>query len=187
MDAEAALLARLVRGDRAAFTAVYAQHRPRVYSFLVRLSGRRDVAEDLLQETFLRLATRCTTLRPDTRVGAWLFTVARNLFLDDRRSRVVDRTKITELRAVPRDDAGSSPFEALAASEAERALERALAALPLAHREVLLLVAVEKLEPAEAAQVLGETPEAVRQRLSRARAALAAALEVRPMLRKEAR
>jgi RNA polymerase sigma-70 factor (ECF subfamily) len=70
-----------------------------------------------------------------------------------------------------------SPFEALAATEAERALERALATLPLAQREVLLLVAVENMSPAEVATMLGATPETVRQRLSRARAMLAEALE----------
>jgi RNA polymerase sigma-70 factor (ECF subfamily) len=177
MEPDSALLERLARGDARAFDAIYAEHRPRVYSFLVRLSGRRDVAEDLLQETFLRLATRAGSLRPDTRIGAWLYTVARNLFLDDRRSRVVDRDKLTELRAVGREEGGVSPFEALAATEAERALEHALAALPLAQREVLLLVAVEKMSPAEVATMLGATAETVRQRLSRARAMLAEALE----------
>ena len=70
-----------------------------------------------------------------------------------------------------------SPFEETAATEFERQLETALAELPLAHREVLLLVGVEGLRPAEAAVVCGVSPEALRQRLSRARALLAERLE----------
>ena len=62
-------------------------------------------------------------------------------------------------------------------SEAERRLEAALAALPLAQREILLLVAVEGFSPSQAAEILRLRPEAARQRLRRARAAIGAALE----------
>ena len=65
------------------------------------------------------------------------------------------------------------PFEQASASETEKRLERALASLPVAYREVLLLVAVERLEPGEAARVLDLKPDALRQRLARARSMLA--------------
>jgi RNA polymerase sigma-70 factor (ECF subfamily) len=71
----------------------------------------------------------------------------------------------------------SSPFEQTAGSELERRIEAALTTLPPACREVLLLVGVEGLRPAEAAVVCGISPEALRQRLSRARALLAQRLE----------
>jgi RNA polymerase sigma-70 factor (ECF subfamily) len=71
----------------------------------------------------------------------------------------------------------SSPFEATAANELERRIERVLASLPPASREVLLLVGVAGLDHSDAADVCGITPEAVRQRLHRARAMLADALE----------
>jgi RNA polymerase sigma-70 factor (ECF subfamily) len=67
----------------------------------------------------------------------------------------------------------ASPFDEAAAGELERRVERALAGLPSRHREVLLLVTVEGFTPAEAAAVCGVSAEALRQRLSRARAALA--------------
>jgi len=70
-----------------------------------------------------------------------------------------------------------SPYEAAAASEAGRRLEAALGALPVAYREALLLVAIEGLRPMEAAHVCGVSPEAMRQRLSRARALLAQSLD----------
>ncbi len=77
----------------------------------------------------------------------------------------------------PTAPAPPSPFEATAASEMERRLEQALASLPASARDVLLLVGVEGLTPSEAAVVCGLRPEALRQRLSRARALLAARLD----------
>jgi RNA polymerase sigma-70 factor (ECF subfamily) len=71
----------------------------------------------------------------------------------------------------------ASPFEEAAASELQRRVERALAALPATSREILLLIAVGGLDHSEAADVCGITPEAVRQRLSRARGQLARALD----------
>jgi RNA polymerase sigma-70 factor (ECF subfamily) len=71
----------------------------------------------------------------------------------------------------------TSPFEATAANELERRIERALASLPSASREILLLIGVAGLDHADAADVCGITPQAVRQRLHRARALLAAVLE----------
>lgn len=71
----------------------------------------------------------------------------------------------------------SSPFEAAAGSELECRIERALAALPAASREVLLLVAVAGLDHSDAADICGITPEALRQRLHRARETLSKVLE----------
>ena len=70
-----------------------------------------------------------------------------------------------------------TPFESTAANETERRLEAALAGLPVRYREALLLVAVEGLRPAEAADVCGVSSETMRQRLSRARAALASRMD----------
>ena len=75
----------LRNGDAAAFDAAYALYHRRIYDFLYRLSGRRDLAEDLFQETFIKLARHATTLREDTELGAWLFTVARNAYRSHRR------------------------------------------------------------------------------------------------------
>jgi RNA polymerase sigma-70 factor (ECF subfamily) len=72
---------------------------------------------------------------------------------------------------------GRHPFESTVASETGRRIEAALADLPAVYREALLLVAIEGLRPAEAAIVCGITPEAMRQRLSRARAAIARRLD----------
>jgi RNA polymerase sigma-70 factor (ECF subfamily) len=73
-------------------------------------------------------------------------------------------------------DAEPSPHDAVATSEAYAALERAFAELAPRYREVALLVGIEGMLPTEVAEVLGERPDSIRQRLLRARAQLAAAL-----------
>ena len=64
-----------------------------VFAFLLRLSRSRTVAEDLLDETWLRLVRHAAMLRPDTRIGPWLFTVARNLYWSHRRACVIEETR----------------------------------------------------------------------------------------------
>jgi RNA polymerase sigma-70 factor (ECF subfamily) len=176
-DTELAFVSRLREGDTAAFDAVYEAFHTPLFTFLLRLSRRRDVAEDLLEETWLRLVKHARRLRPDTRLAAWLFTVARHLHVSYLRSRVLEDAAAVSLIALwPFSIAHVSPFEATAANELERRIERALASMPTTSREVLLLVGVAGLDQADAADVCGITPEALRQRLSRARALLARAL-----------
>ena len=170
---EAELVARLRSGDAEAFDAIYDEYRPRIFGFLLRLSRRRTVAEDLLDETFLRLVRHAPTLRTDTNLGAWLFTVARNLYWSYRRAAALeDDVEPATLSLWPITAPGPSPFDLAAGSELEGRLEQALRALPPQHREVLLLVIREGMKPSEAAEVCGVTAEALRQRLARARAAL---------------
>jgi RNA polymerase sigma factor (sigma-70 family) len=175
-EIELRLVARLKAGDPAAFEAIYEAYRPRLFGFLARLSRRRDVAEDLLEETWLRLVARASDLTDDTRLGPWLFTVARNLFASWGRHRALDDDRIFDL-AVSWRRPNESPFEATARGETERRLEAALARLPSKDREILLLVRGEELTPSEAAAALGLAPEAVRKRLQRARERLARAMD----------
>ena len=170
------LVLALKRGEAAAFDAVYEAHRHALYSYLVRLTGRKDVAEDLFQETWIRLATHAARLEGDTHLAAWLFTVAHNQYRSHQRAARVDGARQDGAREAPA--AGfPSPAEELGLSEAERHLEVAIGRLSPAHREVLLLVAVDGLAQDEVATVLGIAHAAVRQRLSRARLKLTEELE----------
>ena len=176
-DSELALVGRLRAGDEAAFDEVYDACHPRLLNFLTRLSRRRDLAEDLVEETWLRLVSHARRLRDDTRIEAWLFTVARNLYTSHCRARAIEERAADLIGLWPAPASGRSPFEETAANEADRRLEAALAALPFSAREVLLLVGIEEMAPAEAALVCGISPEALRQRLSRARKLLARELD----------
>jgi RNA polymerase sigma-70 factor (ECF subfamily) len=171
-DLELALVERVRAGDTAAFDAIHSAFNTRLYGFLARLTRSRDLAEDLLEETWLRFVTHADQLRADTRLGPWLFTVARNVHLTWCRSRATEARASLALGLWPTGFASESPFEQAAGSEFERRLERALAALPLEAREVLLMVGVDGLTPSEAAAVCGVSPEAMRQRLKRARTLL---------------
>jgi RNA polymerase sigma-70 factor (ECF subfamily) len=154
-----------------AFDDAYARLRAPLYSFLLRLSRDALLAEDLLQETWLRYARQLGRLEPEQDPRPWLFTVARNLYRSHRRWRVLDAERLRELGVWPAGD-GVGPLDALCASESERRLERALAELPLDQREAVSLCAGAGFSPAEAAAILGISAEAFRQRLSRGRAKL---------------
>lgn len=173
------LLDRLRNGDATAFDALYEYYRPRIFSFLVRITRVRNLSEDLTQETFLRLASHAPQLAPDTNLKAWLFRVARNLSLDHQRWALLDFDRLFELSLWPRysNDAADSPLDLALANETQVRLDDALARLSEQHREVLLLVSAEGLTPTEAASVLGVSPRLLRKRLSRARQRLAAELE----------
>jgi RNA polymerase sigma-70 factor (ECF subfamily) len=174
---ELRLVDGLRNGDPAAFDAVYDAYRARVFAFLLRMSRSRTLAEDLLDETWLRLVSHAASLRRDTRLAPWLFTVARNLYWSHRRASLHEEARDGGLLGLwPSPAPWPSPFELAAASELERRVETALVELPATQREVLLLVAREGLTPSEAAVVCGVSAEALRQRLARARAALGDAL-----------
>lgn len=163
-------------GEAGVFDEVYDAYRARIFGYLLRLTQDRALAEDLLQETWLRAARAARRLAPDSRLEAWLFRIAHNVFVSHRRWARVDLVRIMALRARPEPSGPQTPFETHASTELQRRLERALAQLDVAQREVIVLVAVEGLEPAAAAAVLDVKPATLRQRLKRARDALAEAL-----------
>ena len=177
-EAELELVARVKAGDAAAFDALHAAFNSRLFNFLARLSRRRELAEDLLDETWLRFVEVLPRLRDDTRLGPFLFTIARNLHVSYCRSRMIEDSRVSNMIGLwPLGTPHPSPFESTVASETGDRIDRAIAALPATYREALLLVAFEGMKPAEAAAVCGITPEAMRQRVSRARALIERQLE----------
>jgi RNA polymerase sigma-70 factor (ECF subfamily) len=173
-ETELQLVDRLRAGDQRAFESIHNEFNDRLYNFLARLSNRRDIAEDLLEETWLRLVIHAGRLRPDTSLTSWLFTVARNLYVSYCRSRAIEDSYAPGMLGLwPAGRPEPSPLQAAEAGEMERRVAAALATLPALYREALLLIAVEGLQPSDAAAVCGVAPAAMRQRVSRARALLA--------------
>jgi len=172
------LVSGLRAGDPDAFDEVHRAFHGRLFGFLARLARSRDIAEDLLEETWLRFVDVLPRLRDDTRLAPLLFTIARNLYVSYCRSRAIEDEHAPGMIGLwPSGYAAPSPFEATVARETGERLDAALAALPAIYREALLLVSVDDLKPAEAAALCGITPEAMRQRLSRARAMVARQLD----------
>ncbi len=156
------------------FDEVHARHAPRLYGFLRRMTGRADVADDLLQDAFVSFARAAPTLREDTDVGAYLFTIARNAYRSHRRWALLD---VARWFSAPHPEVCDPRFEERAdATEAARRLERELGALPDEQREALLLVTVDGMSCEQAARIVGVSAAALRKRVSRARAALGDAL-----------
>jgi RNA polymerase sigma factor (sigma-70 family) len=171
---ERSLVAALRRGETSAFDEAYAAYEARIFSFLLRLSGRRDTAEDLTQETWIRFAKAARGLDENTRLAPYLFTIARNLFVSHRRWAMLDLSRIVMLGQDALVAVAGGPLPDALHEESHKLaeLEAALLALPVASREILLLVGVEGLDQEEAARILGISYDASRQRLSRARAQL---------------
>jgi RNA polymerase sigma-70 factor (ECF subfamily) len=172
---ELALVRGVRSGEEAAFDAIYLGYNCRLYGFLVRLTRRRDVAEELLEETWLRFVRHADRLQPDTQLGPWLFTVARNLHVSECRNRIRESALGDGLSLWP-SAPPATPFDVAAETEFGQRLEAAIADLPEPLREAILLVGIEEMAPAQAAVVCGITPDAMRQRLHRARGQLSARL-----------
>jgi len=168
-ETEIALVRRLRAGDTTAFDEVYAVFNSRLLSFLQRMARNRSVAEDLLEETWLRLVSSAEDLRANTRLGPWLFTVARNLYISYCRSRLREAAYTADLVLLWPGELPRTPFDQTSFNEFEERLEAAVAQLPLTYREAILLVCVEQLRPVDAAAVCGISAELLRQRLKRAR------------------
>lgn len=173
-DEELRLVTALRKGDETAFQPVYDAFRSSVFTFILRMVRRREIAEELAQEVWMRLAVRAQSLREDTRLEPWLFTVARNLCASYWRTRGIEGLQETEQEELDRlPEHTSSPDRTAESREMLTRMERALARVPLPYREALLLVGVHGVMPAAAAAVCGISPDAMRKRLERARDMLA--------------
>jgi len=152
------------------FRACVAELAPRLRAFARLLVRDRALTDDLVQDTLLRAMEREQDWQAGTNLRAWLFRILRNRFVDETRRRRVER-RIAESVAAP---AAEAPRQADA--DALRDLDRALAALPPAQREALILVAALDMSVAEAAEIAGVAEGTIKARVSRARAALAVRL-----------
>ena len=171
----------LRRRHPGAFEELFRRYKDRVWRFLIRMVGRPQVAEDLFQETWLAAARNAHRLRRETQLVAWLLTIARNKHRNGLRFLMTEQRKHAELLVATGEPPvpSAAPEEAADARREAARVAAAFARLPLPYREVLLLALVEGLETREIARVLSLREEAVRKRISRARAELARASGLR--------
>lgn len=172
---DATLLARLAADDAAALDALLARHWSPLTTFLARLTGSEDAAEDAAQETFCRLWERRRSWRPSGSVTGLLFRLARNIAISEHRHlRAQERAADVAAESAPRHH----DVPELPDTEFRAALERAIAALTPRRREVFLLRAVHDLSYREIAEITGTSTQTVANQLSHALAALRARLSV---------
>jgi RNA polymerase sigma-70 factor (ECF subfamily) len=182
LDRADAAMERYARGDDRAFAELYDALAPRLRRFLLRACRDPGRADDLLQQTMLRIHRARGRFIPGAQVAPWAFAIARRLLIDSARRRK------NELRTISLETGGdeAGPVEAAAVQhgaeeliDGER-LARALAAelerLPESQRRAFELVRGEGLSIRDAAEALGATASAVKLRAHRAYAALRVAL-----------
>lgn len=158
------------------------RHLERVAGFVHGLVGDAAAAQDLAQDAFVRVYRHRADYKDVGRFSTWMFTIARNLALNEVRNRQ-RRPALTLDRPADSDPdrpgpgasvaaAGETPAEAVARGDVRAAVRRAIEELEPHHREVVVLCDLEQRPYQEAAEVLGVPIGTVRSRLSRARQAL---------------
>ncbi|WP_256591227.1 RNA polymerase sigma factor [Pseudomonas sp. HMWF006] len=162
-----ALLARYREGDGAAFEILYARHRQGLYRFLLGLSGKPELADEVFQETWLSLIRSASQPQGRATFRTWLFQIARNRLIDHWRKHGAHQplhdSYDEQLHAV--GDETNDPEQLLNLSRDSQRLESALQALPADQREVFLLRAHGDLDLAQIASLTDTPLETVKSRL----------------------
>jgi RNA polymerase sigma-70 factor (ECF subfamily) len=175
-------MGRYAEGDDAAFGAVHAALAPRLRLFLVRLAKSPVVADDLLQETFLRMHRARASFAVGARATPWAYAIARSVYVDHVRARSVRKESLSERDDPPGVELASSADadgeQVSIARQTAARVEEALARLPVNQREAFVLVRYEGLSIADAARILGATEGAVKLRAFHAYEALRKALDM---------
>ncbi len=175
---ELELAARTAAGDANAFRLLVDRHQAAVFRYALALVGRREDAEDVLQDVFLALLRHAAGFRGDASMRTWLLTVTRNsaFRVRGRTARLAeDSVELDELGKAAGWGAADPEQLAIRAQDRTR-LQGALEGLGAEDREVIALRELEGMSGAETAEVLGVSLTAMKSRIHRARLRLAAAL-----------
>lgn len=159
-----ALMERYAAGDAEAFGALHEALAPRIYAYLCRSLSDRDLAAEVLQETFLRLHRVRTRYAVGERVLPWVLTIAANLRRDLLRRRARRRENATEQAEL---EAAPAPEVEVPDADLAARLLAAVRALPAGQRDVILLHKYEGLSFEDVARATGSTVGAVKLRAFR--------------------
>lgn len=178
--ADADLLRRCLAGDERAYRELVERYRRQVFSLARRMTGSVEDAEDLTQETFVRMFKALDRYDPTRPFAAWLMTIATRLSIDHLRRRKVRPISVTQREAGSRDeeytieivDSAPRPDERTAHAEEEIRVQRLIDSLPPHYRAVVLLRHQHDLSYEEIAEALHLPLGTVKARIHRARALL---------------
>jgi RNA polymerase sigma-70 factor (ECF subfamily) len=170
------LMRRFQAGEGGAFPILVQRHRARVFAFVLRLTQNRTQAEDVLQETWLRVVRGAAAYQPTAKFTTWVYTIARNACVDGAR-----REQLRSGEPLPEEplDTGTpwnNPERGAGSAELRPLLEAAIAALPKEQREVFLLREFAGIPFAEIARMTGAAEPTVKSRMRYALFALRAHL-----------
>jgi RNA polymerase sigma-70 factor, ECF subfamily len=178
---DAGLIALARRGDAVAFSRLFAGFERRIFRYAANMCGR-DAADDVVQETFLAVLRPSTSLRAGGTagydpskgtVGNYLFGIARHFVLKRLSAREVATFDLDEHdEGTPWPDERPSALESLSREETIQAVRAAIASLPAAYREAVVLCELQEMSYADAAAIAQCPVGTVRSRLHRAKAML---------------
>ncbi|MCW5766860.1 MAG: sigma-70 family RNA polymerase sigma factor [Phycisphaeraceae bacterium] len=176
--AERALVRRVLAGDRDAAESLVKSFQESLYAFMLRISGRPEIAEDVVQEAFVRALTNLSRYDDRFRFSTWLFTIAKRLYVNAQQ-RLAPAYDTDTVGAAPSRSADEvSAYHAGETSAGARsALQHAMAALSEDQREVVVLFYQLDWSVEQMSEYLDLPPGTVKSHLHRARARLRDALE----------
>lgn len=174
---EVELARALAAGEPRAFERFVEHFRSKIFHYSWLICGQRDDAEEVAQETLLKVFESFEQLREPEHVRAWVFRIARNACLMQRRKSVFAPQHELSLEDLPpgseiEDAAVRLPDDQLQGAELRAVLHQVIAELPPAYRPVVLLRDIEELSTEETAEILDLSTDVVKTRLHRARAAM---------------
>lgn len=180
-DDNSILGAGLHRRDPEVLDHLIEQYQHRLYRYLLFLTGDRALAEDLFQETWVRVLERGHQYNSKSKFESWLFAIARNLVIDvSRRKKIRSLDELADPESEhpyePPDERSASVLQLLVTRENEQAVQLSLLKIPAYYREVLLLRFQEELGLEDIASVLATPLSTVKSRLYRGLTALKSAL-----------
>jgi RNA polymerase sigma-70 factor, ECF subfamily len=186
-ETEAELARQLMTGDAEAFDRFVEHFRAKIFPYSWLMCGHREDAEEVAQETLLRVFETFDLLRDPQRIRPWVFKIAKNACLMKRRKSIFAPARelsLDELMPARRPGGGQGegkleiadwsrlPDRQALQSEMKAVLDKAIGELPELYRSVILLRDMEELPTEETAQILDLTADTVKTRLHRARLAL---------------
>jgi len=176
-DEERKLIRKAKRGDDEAMTAIIRAHQDSLYAFMLRMSGRPDVAEDVVQEAFVRVLKNIDRFDPKYRFSTWLFTIAKRLFMNwSQKLKPSFDSDLVGSWHGPQRRPERSTFETESQNTIQDILNLALLALGETQREIVLLFHQQEWSIAEISSYM-EMPEGtVKSHLHRARRRMKAAI-----------
>jgi len=184
-ESDVALARSLLAGEPGAFDRFVETYRPKIFQYTYLMCGHREDAEEVAQETLLRVFEKLDQLREPERMKAWVFRIARNAcFMKRRKSTFAPAHELSldelmpsfrgdgEERKLEIADWSSLPDDQAIRSQLQQLLRQSIQELPEIYRAVILLRDMEELSTQETAEVLDITEDAVKTRLHRARLAV---------------
>ena len=170
------LLEAYREGDETAFPELLRRYQGPLFGYLMRMARNQEIAEDLFQETFLRVHEKAHTFRAGARFKSWLYTIATRIAIDHHR-RSTHRPQLhAGENETPIVATGNDPAAATVQSELRETVKRAIDTLPPQQRAALVLSYYQDHTYPEVAQVMGCSLSSVKTHMSRALKTLATRL-----------